>query len=53
MANFRDALAALGRGQLGKEGLRLQQGGARYSWDGQSAYGMIERSSWEDMTRFE
>jgi len=22
----------------------LQQGGARYTWDGQTAYGMIERS---------
>jgi prepilin-type processing-associated H-X9-DG protein len=26
-------------------GLTLQQGGARYTWDDQSAYGMIERSS--------
>lgn len=26
-------------------GLTLQQGGARYTWDGQSAHGMIERSS--------
>jgi hypothetical protein len=26
-------------------GLNLQQSGARYRWDGQSAYGMIERSS--------
>jgi hypothetical protein len=26
-------------------GLDLHQGGARYSWDGQSAYGMIERSA--------
>ena len=25
-------------------GLNLQQGGARYSWDGQGSYGMIERS---------
>lgn len=25
-------------------GLNLQQGGARYEWDGQAAYGMIERS---------
>jgi hypothetical protein len=42
--------------QLGRDhlwGLRLQQSGARYSWDGQSAYGMIERSSWKDMTKFE
>ncbi len=26
-------------------GLSLQQTGARYSWDGQTAYGMLERSS--------
>jgi prepilin-type processing-associated H-X9-DG protein len=26
-------------------GLKLQQSGARYTWDGTSAYGMIERSS--------
>jgi prepilin-type processing-associated H-X9-DG protein len=31
-------------------GLNLQQGGALYSWDGQSAYGMIERSSHESLT---
>ena len=31
-------------------GLNLQQGGARYTWDGQSAYGMIERSSHESLT---
>lgn len=31
-------------------GLNLQQGGARYTWDGQSAYGMVERSSHESMT---
>lgn len=29
--------------------LSLQQTGVRYNWDGQSAYGMLERSSWEDM----
>jgi len=28
-------------------GFALQQGGVRYDWDGQVAYGMIERSSWE------
>jgi hypothetical protein len=27
-------------------GLKLAQSGARYSWDGMTAYGMIERSSW-------
>lgn len=26
-------------------GLNLQQGGVKYSWDGQNTYGMIERSS--------
>lgn len=31
-------------------GLNLQQGGARFSWDGQSAYGMVERSSHESLT---
>ena len=31
-------------------GLNLQQGGARYTWDGQSAYGMVERSSHESLT---
>jgi hypothetical protein len=29
-------------------GFALHQGGAKYTWDGQTAYGMIERSSWED-----
>jgi hypothetical protein len=32
-------------------GLTLNQGGARYIWDGQSAYGMIERSSPVEKTR--
>jgi hypothetical protein len=32
-------------------GLNLQQGGARFTWDGQSAYGMVERSSHESLTR--
>lgn len=31
-------------------GLNLHQGGAKYDWDGQSAYGMIERSSHESLT---
>ena len=31
-------------------GLNLQQGGAHYTWDGQSAYGMVERSSHESLT---
>jgi hypothetical protein len=32
-------------------GLNLQQGGVRYTWDGQTAYGMIERSSHHSLTR--
>ena len=31
-------------------GLNLQQGGVKYDWDGQTAYGMIERSSPETQT---
>jgi hypothetical protein len=31
-------------------GLNLNQGGAKYTWDGQSAYGMMERSSHESLT---
>lgn len=31
-------------------GLNLQQGGAKYTWDGQAAFGMIERSSHESLT---
>ncbi len=31
-------------------GLNLQQGGVRYRWDDQVAYGMIERSSHESLT---
>lgn len=27
-------------------GFALNQGGTKYTWDGQSAYGMIERSTW-------
>ncbi|MDR2856818.1 MAG: hypothetical protein LBV50_03110 [Novosphingobium sp.] len=27
-------------------GFALNQGGAKYTWDGQTAYGMVERSSW-------
>jgi hypothetical protein len=29
-------------------GFSLNQGGAKYTWDGQSTYGMVERSSWAD-----
>jgi hypothetical protein len=32
-------------------GLNLQQGGVHYTWDGQTAYGMIERSSHHSLTR--
>lgn len=38
----------LGNPHIG--GLNLQQGGALYRWDGQAAYGMIERSSHESLT---
>jgi hypothetical protein len=33
-------------------GLNLQQGGVRYTWDGQTAYGMIERSSNDSLVTF-
>ncbi len=29
-------------------GFTLQQGGAKYTWDGQTTYGMLERSNWEE-----
>jgi hypothetical protein len=38
------ALTTFMKGSPGVWGLNLHQGGALYSWDGQSAYGMIERS---------
>ncbi len=31
-------------------GLNLQQGGAKFTWDGQTAYGMVERSTHESLT---
>jgi hypothetical protein len=34
-------------------GLNLQQSGVRYRWDGQTALGMIERSSHESLTTIE
>lgn len=34
-------------------GLNLHQGGVRYNWDGQTAYGMIERSAHESLTTVE
>lgn len=48
-----EAVTALSTFRVGNPdigGLNLQQGGARYSWDGQSAYGMLERSSHESLT---
>jgi len=32
------------------QGLDLNQGGARFTWDGQTAYGMMERSSHTSLT---
>ena len=31
-------------------GLKLSQSGARYSWNGMTAYGIVERSSWSAQT---
>jgi hypothetical protein len=30
-------------------GFALNQGGAKYTWDGQTAYGMVERSVLKDV----
>jgi hypothetical protein len=49
----RTALSTFRVGHPELVGLTLQQGGTHYTWDGQSAYGMIERSSFEDLTTFE
>ncbi|MBW8754119.1 MAG: hypothetical protein JF595_08185 [Sphingomonadales bacterium] len=38
-------LATFHLGNPGVGGMNNNQGGARYTWDGQSTYGMIERSS--------
>jgi hypothetical protein len=38
-------LATFHLGNPGVNGFNNQQGGVRYAWDGQRAYGMIERSS--------
>jgi prepilin-type processing-associated H-X9-DG protein len=38
-------------GNSGMPGLALQQSGARYTWEGQTAIGMIERSSAQDQVR--
>jgi prepilin-type processing-associated H-X9-DG protein len=39
------ALSTFMIGSPGVWGLNLNQGGARYEWDGQTAYGMLERST--------
>ena len=45
-----DGVSALNSFKLFSEGemagFALQQGGGKYTWDGQTAYGMIERSTW-------
>jgi hypothetical protein len=45
-----DAVSCLSTFKIMSEGemagFALQQGGSKYSWDGQTAYGMIERSTW-------
>jgi hypothetical protein len=45
------ALATFHMGNPGVNGMNNNQGGALYTWDGQSAYGMIERSSPADLCR--
>jgi hypothetical protein len=39
-------------GRQGVNAVSFHQGGARYRWDGQEAYGMIERSLPADQVRF-
>jgi prepilin-type processing-associated H-X9-DG protein len=46
------ALSTFRIGNPDMGGLNLQQGAARFTWDGQSAYGMVERSSHESLTTF-
>jgi prepilin-type processing-associated H-X9-DG protein len=46
------ALSTFRIGNPDMGGLNLQQGGALFTWDGQSAYGMVERSSHESLTTF-
>jgi hypothetical protein len=45
-----EGLGCLNTFKIGSEGelagFALNQGGTKYSWDGQTAYGMIERSTW-------
>ncbi|TMQ72065.1 MAG: hypothetical protein E6K81_08455 [Candidatus Eisenbacteria bacterium] len=38
----------LGTGDGTTKDFNLQQGGARYTWDGMTSYGMIERSTMND-----
>ncbi len=48
-----DGLTTLSTFRVGNPdigGLNLHQGGAKYRWDGQTALGMIERSSHESLT---
>jgi hypothetical protein len=44
------ALSTFRIGNPDMGGLNLQQGGALFRWDGQSAYGMVERSSHDSLT---
>lgn len=44
-------LATFHMGNPGVNGMNNQQGGVRYEWDGQAAYGMIERSSPAELCR--
>jgi len=44
-------LATFHLGNPGVNGMNNNQGGARYTWDGQSTYGMIERSSPADLCK--
>jgi hypothetical protein len=45
-----EGLGCLNTFKIGSEGelagFALNQGGTKYTWDGQTAYGMIERSTW-------
>jgi hypothetical protein len=46
----RTALSTFRIGNPDIGGLNLQQGGALFQWDGQQAYGMVERSTHETLT---
>lgn len=47
----RTTLATFHIGNPGVNGMNNQQGGVRYTWDGMSTYGMIERSSPADLCK--